>query len=72
MRKTDDELLAEANALDATYAAAELHDLRYQIEYLRKVLANLYYQTQEDALRKTKDLESALDDAAEALGLFDI
>ena len=65
-------MLAEANALDAAYTGSEIHDLRMQNEYLRKVLANLYYQTQEDALRKTKHLENALEDAAEALGLYDI
>jgi hypothetical protein len=41
--KSDEQLLAEANALDAAYAGAEIFDLRKENEYLSRVLWDLYH-----------------------------
>ena len=70
--KTDEQLLAEANALDAAYAAADAFDLRKENEYLRKTLENLYYQVREDVPyeSRSKHLHAAIEDAAEAIGLY--
>ena len=48
MKKSDEQLLAEANALDAAYAGAEIFDLRNENKYLRRVLHELIIQIQED------------------------
>lgn len=72
--KTDEELLAEANALDATLTSAELFDARNQIKYLERVLKNLVNNVLEDVPREfgTEHLWASVDDAEEALGYYDI
>lgn len=72
MKKSDEELLAEANALDAAYAGAEIFDLRKENEYLRRVLSNLLDHAGEDVEFKSKHLQTAIEDAMEALGYLDI
>jgi hypothetical protein len=69
--KTDEQLLAEANALDAAYAGAEIVDLRHENEYLRRVLLELVLQVKEDFPEEscTSHLCTAIEDAEEALGL---
>jgi CHAD domain-containing protein len=71
-KKSDDQLLAEANALDAAYASAELHDLRTQVEYLTRALRDLHDNVQSDFLEESwsKHLSMSMNDAAEALGLY--
>ena len=73
-KKTDEQLLAEANALDAAYASAEIHDLRHQIKYLERVLTELVTQIQEDIAPDsvTPHFWDAVQDAEEALGYHDI
>jgi len=71
MKKSDEQLLAEANALDAAYAEAEIFDLRKENEYLRRVLSSLVHQADEDVEFKSKHLQTAIEDAMEALGYYD-
>ena len=71
MKKSDEELLAEAKALDAAYAGAEIFDLRKENEYLRRVLSSLVHQADEDVEFKSKHLQTAIEDAMEALGYYD-
>jgi len=72
MKKSDEQLRAEANALDAAYAGAEIFDLRNENQYLRRVLSNLLDHVGEDVEFKSKHLQTAIDDAMEALGYLDI
>ena len=71
--KTDEQLLAEANALDAAYVAADAFDLRKENEYLRKVLEELILQVKEDFPEEawTRFVREAIEDAEEALGWHD-
>ena len=71
MKKSDEQLRAEANALDAAYAGAEIFDLRKENEYLRRVLSSLVHQADEDVEFKSKHLQTAIEDAMEALGYYD-
>ena len=72
MKKSDEQLRAEANALDAAYAGAEIFDLRNENQYLRRVLSNLLDHVGEDVEFKSKHLQTAIDDAMEALGYLGI
>ena len=69
-RKSDEQLLAEATALDKVYAEAEISDLRWQNEYLLRVLSNLVDQINEDigADSGTRHFWAAVEEAEEALG----
>jgi hypothetical protein len=69
MKKSDEQLRAEANALDAAYAGAEIFDLRNENQYLRRVLHQLIMQIQEDVQvdSVTEHFWEAVDDAEEAL-----
>jgi hypothetical protein len=70
----DEELLAESNALDAAYAAAQLHDAQYRVQYLERVLKNLVDNVTEDVPREvgTDHLWASVEDAEEALGYYDV
>ena len=72
INKSDEQLLAEANALDADYLRAHVRDLEYQVEYLRRVLSNLLDHAVEDVGIKSKHLQTAIEDAMEALGYYDV
>lgn len=74
MNKTDEELRAEANALDAAYTSAALFDAKNEIEYLKRVLTELVCQIQESDVRIKSASEhfwEAVDAAEEALGHYD-
>ena len=68
--KTDEQLLAEANALDAAYAQADRRDLIVENQYLRQVLEELIIQVKEDFPEEawTQFVREAIEDAEEALG----
>lgn len=70
MDKSDEELLAEANALDAAYAGAELFDAQKKIEYLERILKNLVTNIHEDisSAQATEHFWASVYDAEEALG----
>jgi len=69
MTKSDEQLLKEANELDAAYTSAYIHDLKNENEYLRSVLAQLIAQIQEDVQvdSVTEHFWEAVDVAEEAL-----
>lgn len=69
-RKSDDQLLAEATALEKAYAEAEISDLRWQNEYLLRVLSNLVDQINEEIGTDsgTRHFWAAVEEAEEALG----
>ena len=71
--KTDEQLLAEANALDAAYAQADRRDLIVENQYLRQVLEELILQVKEDFPEEawTRFVREAIEDAEEALGWHD-
>lgn len=73
MNKTDEELRAEANALDAAYTSAALFDAKNEIKYLKSVLTELVCQIQEDVAvdSVTEHFWEAVDAAEEALGHYD-
>lgn len=69
-RKSDDQLLAEATALDKVYAEAEISDLRWQNEFLMRVLTMLVDRINEDISQDsgTRHFWAAVEEAEEALG----
>lgn len=69
--KTDEQLLAEAYALDAAYMSAEIHDLRGDVAYLTRTLHDLYHQVEADIPegQMSQSLLRVMYRAAEALGL---
>ena len=70
MTKSDEQLLKEANELDAAYTSAEIHDLRNQNAFLLRVLNELVCQIQEDIApdAATQHFWDAVQTAEEALG----
>ena len=70
MKKSDEQLLKEANKLDALYTSAEIYDLRNQNKYLLRVLDKLVFQIQENIApdAATQHFWDAVQTAEEALG----
>ena len=75
MKKSDEQLLAEAIQLDNDYTRAEWFHLRKENEYLRQVLGNLVDSIREHIQGNgtfveevTEGLDIAVMDAEEALG----
>lgn len=63
----DTKLLLDSYKLDISYMSAEMHDLRGENEYLRKVISDLYHNIDRDD-NLTESLNYALDCAEEVLG----
>jgi len=70
MKKSDEQLLKEANELDALYTSAEIYDLRNQNKYLLRVLDKLVFQIQENIAPDAaiQHFWDAVQTAEEALG----
>ena len=73
MTKTDEQLLKEANELDALYTSAYIHDLKNENVYLKRVLTELVCQINEDVSPDTvtQHFWDAVQTAEEALGYYE-